>query len=295
MLKPLDRYRRDSTLFQFTTRRLRDFVSPDHPLIRIEGQFDFAGLVAPLEERCCPDNGRSAIHPEVMVRALLLCWRYNISSFRRLSSAIAENPAYRWFCFLTIHDVVFDHSSISCFIERVGREAIFHGLNDELFRLGLLSPEMYADSSLVKANVNSHQLSRSGLAVEEFREWAIEEKGLFVLNDSGVDENGMEWEETKYCQDSPRVVCRSARWTPMPAGAPTAPANRRNSIARTTPSWFSRHRPPGAGGGFGSRAPTHATGTGARPQSQNARNGAPTTRSSSTPGGLPPGPAGGVY
>ena len=145
--------------------------------------------------------------------------------------------AYRWFCFLTIDDVVFDHSTISCFIERVGREAIFHGLNDELFRQCLLSPEMCADSSLVKANVNRHQLSRSGLNVEEFRERAIEEKGLFVLNDSGVDENGMEWEETKYRQDSPRVICRSVRWTPMPAGAPAAPANRRNSITRTTPSW----------------------------------------------------------
>ena len=93
-----------------------------------------------------------------MVRALLICSLYNISSFRRLSSAIAENIAYRWFCFLTIDDPVFDHSSISYFIERVGREGfsgIFHGLNEELLRLDLLSPEMYADSSLLKANVNS--------------------------------------------------------------------------------------------------------------------------------------------
>ena len=36
---------------------------------------------------------------------------------------------------------------------------------------------MYADSSLVKANVNSHQLSRSGLTVEEFRQRAIDENG----------------------------------------------------------------------------------------------------------------------
>ena len=71
---------------------------------------------------------------------------------------------------------MFDHSTISHFIERIGRESfggIFHGLNEELLRLGLLSPEMYADSSLVKATVNSHQLSRSGLTVEEFREQAI--------------------------------------------------------------------------------------------------------------------------
>ena len=173
MLKPLDRYRRDSTLFQFTTRRLRDFIDPDYLLIRVDEQFDFAKLVTPLEDRYCPDTGRPAIHPEVMVRALLICYLYNISSFRRLSSAIGENIAYRRFCFLTIDDPVFDHSTISYFIERVGHEgfgAIFQDLNKELRRLGLLSPEMYADSSLVKVNVNSHHLSRSGLTVEEFRE-----------------------------------------------------------------------------------------------------------------------------
>ena len=152
MLKPLDRHRRDSTLFQFTTRRLRDFIDPDHLLIRIDEQFDFARLGCPLEDHYCLDNSRPAIHPEVMVRALLICSLYNISSFTRLSSAIAENIAYRCFCFLTIDDPVFDHSTISYFIERIGRDGfagIFNGLNEELLRLGLLSPGMYADTCLV--------------------------------------------------------------------------------------------------------------------------------------------------
>ena len=182
----------------------------------------------PLGDRYCPDNGRPAIHPEVMVKALLICSLYNISSFRRLSSAIAENIAYRWFCFLTIDDPVFDHSTISYFIERVGREginSIFQGLNEEPLRLGLLSPEMYADSSLVKANVNSHQLSRSGLTAEKFREHAIEENGLFVLSESGIDENGVEREETSYFQDSQGLLPLSpvdtdARWHTSRPGKP---------------------------------------------------------------------------
>ena len=33
--------------------------------------------------------------------------------------------------------------------------------------MGLLSPEMYADSSMVKANVNNFGLSRSDLSVED--------------------------------------------------------------------------------------------------------------------------------
>ena len=225
-------------MFQFTPRRLRDFVDPDHLLIRIDEQFDFAPLVVPLEERFCPDNGRPANHTEAMIRAFLICSLYNISSFRRLSSAIAENIAYRWFCFLTIDDPVFDHSSIIYFIERIGREGfggIFRGLNEELRRLGLLSPEMYADSSLVKANVSSHQLSRSGLTVEEFREQAIEENGLFVLNDSGFDEDGVQREETRYFQDSKGLVPLSpvdtdARWRTSRPGKPPALTYQDNAV-----------------------------------------------------------------
>ena len=91
----------------------------------------------PPEEYYCPDFGRPAIHPEVMVRALLICSLYNIASF----------------------------------IDRIGRDGfgeIFDGLNDELQRMGLLSPEMYVDSSLVEANVNRHDLSPSGMSVAGF-------------------------------------------------------------------------------------------------------------------------------
>ena len=102
MLETLDRSRRDSTLFQFTTKQMRDFIDPNHLLIRIDEQLDFAKLVSPLEERYCPYFGRPAIHPEVLVRPLLVCFLYNIASFRRMCSAISENLAYRWFRFLTI-------------------------------------------------------------------------------------------------------------------------------------------------------------------------------------------------
>ena len=37
MIEPLDRSRRDSTPFQFTTEQLRDFIDPNHPLVRVDG------------------------------------------------------------------------------------------------------------------------------------------------------------------------------------------------------------------------------------------------------------------
>ena len=188
MLEPLDRFRRDSTLFQFTEKRLPNFIDLEHLLIRIDEQLDFAKLVAPLESRYCRDQGRPAIHPEVMVRALLICSLYNIASFRRLCPAISESIVFRWFCFLTIDDPVLDHSTISYFIKGIGREGfaeILHGLNQELFRLGLLSAEMHTDSSLVRANMSSHRLSHSGLTEGEFQDQAVEENGLFAVAQYG--------------------------------------------------------------------------------------------------------------
>ena len=181
-----------------------------------------------MEHRYCPDFGRPAIHPETMVRALLICSLYNIASFRRLCSAISENIAYRWFCFFTIDDPVFDHSTITHFINRIGREGfpeVFEGLNQELLRVGLLSPELYVDSSMVKANVNSYGLSRSGMTVEEFKEQAIETKELFVMARSTVDDEGVEHEEVRYFQDAKGRLPLSpldtdARWrTTRPGGS----------------------------------------------------------------------------
>ena len=57
-----------------------------------------------------------------------------------------------------------------------------------MLRLRLLSQKMYADSSLVRANVSGHNLSPSGMTVEEFREKAVGENGLFIVREQQTDE-----------------------------------------------------------------------------------------------------------
>ena len=221
MLDPLDRHRRDPTLFQFTTKRLRDFMDPKHPLIQIDEEFDFPNLVKPLEDYYCRDYGRPAIHPEVIVRALLISSLYNVTSFRRLCSAISENIAFRWFCFLTIDDKVFDHSTISYFIERIGEERfgkIFHRFNEELLRLGLLTRQMYVDSSLVRANVSGKQLSSSGMTVDEFKEKAVEENDLLVVREQHPGVDGKEKESVSYYQDPKGRLHLPGRQSTMPSG-----------------------------------------------------------------------------
>ena len=72
MLEALDRCRRDSTLFQFIGKRLRDFIDPNHLLIQIDEQLDFTKLVASLGTALLPrlwpasrssrDNGAGSAH-----------------------------------------------------------------------------------------------------------------------------------------------------------------------------------------------------------------------------------------
>ena len=210
-------------MFQFTNKRLRDFIDPNHLLIQIDDQFDFATVIAPLEERYCPDFDRPAIHRDTMVGALLICSLYNI--------------AYRWFCFLTVDDPVFDHSSITNFINRIGREGfeeIFAGLNEELLRMGLLSAEMYSDSSPVKApstmGTISYRVSRSGMAVDDFQELAFSENDLSALEESTQtstrDETSAEQIQVRYFLD-PRgqlplsPVDTNARWRTTRPGKPS--------------------------------------------------------------------------
>ena len=66
MIEPLDRLCRDSALFQFTAKRLKDFIDPKHLMIQIDERFDFAKLVKPLGTSYCLDNSRLAVHPEVL-------------------------------------------------------------------------------------------------------------------------------------------------------------------------------------------------------------------------------------
>ena len=150
----------------------------------------------------------------------------------QMCSAISENFCRRWFCFLTIDDPLFDHSIITHFVNPIGRAGfseVFYGLNAELLRLDLLSPDPYAHSSLGKTNVNSDGLSRSSMTAEEFKEQAIGANGHFVLPGTTTEEDGVGHEEIRYFQDpqgrlpmSP--VDANARWRTSRPGKTLGPA-----------------------------------------------------------------------
>ena len=74
-------------------------------------------------------------------------------------------------------------------------------MNHELLQLGLLYPQLYANGCLVKANVSGHHLNPTELTVDEFKEQAVEENGLFVLYESEPGQTGAERKRVRYFQD----------------------------------------------------------------------------------------------
>ncbi|NPV69870.1 MAG: transposase [Firmicutes bacterium] len=158
------------------------FVPANHLLRRVEACIDFRKLAEPLSFDYHPDQGRPSIPPEVLVRALTLGYVYRIPSFRRLCEAISENLAFRWFLFLGLEDEVFDHSTITVFMQRVGPKgfrSLLTRLNHQLAQAGLSTGQAYVDSSLVPAAVSGEKLSPSTLSPEEFARVAIKENDVF--------------------------------------------------------------------------------------------------------------------
>jgi transposase len=185
MLHPIDRSLRDGPLYPGSPRSLRDCIDPKHLLIRIDAAFDFAGLVAHLEDFYAP-IGRPGVHPEILLRALLLDAIYEIRNHRQLCERISENLAWRWFCFLPLDDPVFDHSTLSVFLERVGAESlreVFDRLNDDLYEAGLLSHRVYLDSSVIPANVRTQALSPRD-PTDPDPEHMEERDGVWVVRES---------------------------------------------------------------------------------------------------------------
>ena len=101
---------------------LESFVEQDHLLRKIDRVLD-TGFVRELTAACYADGlGRSSIDPEVYFRMELVAYLYGITSERQLCEDIYYNFAYRWFCRLSLDDVVPDHSSLTKIRDRLGEE-----------------------------------------------------------------------------------------------------------------------------------------------------------------------------
>lgn len=156
---------------------LDSLVPRDHLLRKIDAVIDFSfihELTAPLY---CPDNGRPALDPTCMFKALFIGYLFGIRSERQLVREIEVNVAYRWFLRLKLTEPVFDASTLSqnrrrryrdsqvaqAIFDRIVEQAIDHGMVD--------GTVLYTDSTHLKANANKGKYDLAMIAKSRSDYW----------------------------------------------------------------------------------------------------------------------------
>ena len=136
---------------------LESFVERDHLLRKIDRVLDTA-FVRDSTAACYADGlGRPSVDPEVYFRMELVAYLYGISSERQLCEDVYYNLAYRWFCRLSLEDVVPDHSSLTRIRDRLGEEVlatVFRQIVARCRKKGLVHEEcrVMTDATLIAAD-----------------------------------------------------------------------------------------------------------------------------------------------
>ena len=143
---------------------LEQLVPQDHLLRRIDAVLDFDFIRDRVSDLYCPDNGRPALDPVVMFKALFIGYLFGIRSERQLVREIEVNLAYRWFLRFNLSDGVFDASTLSQnrryrdssvaqdIFDHIVEQAVSHGLAD--------GTVLYTDSTHLKANANKNRFDK---------------------------------------------------------------------------------------------------------------------------------------
>lgn len=135
-------------------------VPNDHLLRKIDQVIDFSFIHERVAGLYCPDNGRPALDPTLMFKALFIGYLFGIRSERQLVREIEVNVAYRWFLRLKLTDAIFDASTISQNRRRRFRDdsiprEIFDAIVEQAVGHGLVDGRvLYTDSTHLKANAN---------------------------------------------------------------------------------------------------------------------------------------------
>lgn len=157
---------------------LESLVPPDHLLRKIEAVIDFSFIHDRVAGLYCPDNGRPALDPTLMFKALFIGYLFGVRSERQLVREIEVNVAYRWFLRLKLTDPVFDASTLSQnrrrrfndtsvaqdIFDHIVEQAIGHGLVD--------GTVLYTDSTHLKANANKGKYDLAMVAKSRSDYWA---------------------------------------------------------------------------------------------------------------------------
>lgn len=156
---------------------LESLVPRDHLLRKIGAVIDFSFIHERVGGLYCPDNGRPALDPVVMFKALFTGYLFGVRSERQLVREIEVNVAYRWFLGLRLTQAVFDASTLSQnrrrryndtsvaqdIFDAIVEQAIGHGLVD--------GTVLYTDSTHLKANANKNRYDKQVTAKSRSDYW----------------------------------------------------------------------------------------------------------------------------
>src|SRR6516162_2521686 len=153
MLLPQQTYRppdeRDREVFQVTVR-------DDHYLRRVKAVIDFERFRDLLAAAYCPDQGRPAVEPLLLLKLEFLQYQYNLSD-RQVIEQARCNMAYRYFLDLSLHSPLPHHTLFTYFRQRLGVERhqqIFDALVGQAREHGLVKDRLrLKDATHVIANI----------------------------------------------------------------------------------------------------------------------------------------------
>lgn len=139
---------------------LDGLVPTDHLLRKIDAVIDFSFIHDRVAGLYCSDNGRPALDPTLMFKALFIGYLFGIRSERQLVREIEVNVAYRWFLRLKLTDGVFDASTLSQNRRRrfndtsVAQDIFDHIVEQAIGHKLVDGAVLYTDSTHLKANAN---------------------------------------------------------------------------------------------------------------------------------------------
>lgn len=150
---------------------LRDFIGPDHFLVKLDKVISFEWVRERTREYYS-HTGRPSVDPVVLVKMLIVGYIYDIRSERRLVEEISLNMAYRWYVGYDLDEQVPDHSIFSKAWARFGKELfceIFSRILAECAKAGLVTGDaLYIDSTLVKADAALSSLVEVSLSPDDY-------------------------------------------------------------------------------------------------------------------------------
>ncbi|WP_259780683.1 IS1182 family transposase [Aestuariispira ectoiniformans] len=156
---------------------LEGLVPADHLLRKIDAVIDFSFIHDRVAGLYCADNGRPALDPVMLFKALFIGYLFGIRSERQLVREIEVNVAYRWFLRLGLTDKVFDASTLSQNRRRRYQDVsvaqdIFDHIVEQAIAKGLVDGTvLYTDSTHLKANANKNKWDSQVVAKSRADYW----------------------------------------------------------------------------------------------------------------------------